>query len=70
LSKVVMGAVVALGLATSEQAGAVIVERVVAVVGERPILLTELRHRGRPFEYRIVASTQDQAQQAAHESEM
>jgi peptidyl-prolyl cis-trans isomerase SurA len=70
LSKVVMGAVVALGLAISEQAGAVIVERVVAVVGERPILLTELRHRGRPFEYRIVASTQDQAQQAAHESEM
>jgi peptidyl-prolyl cis-trans isomerase SurA len=29
-------------------AGAVVVERVVAVVGERPILLSELRHRARP----------------------
>ncbi len=29
-------------------AGAVVIERVVAVVGERPILLSELRHRARP----------------------
>jgi peptidyl-prolyl cis-trans isomerase SurA len=70
LHKLSVGAVLALGLALTQRAGAVIVERVVAVVGERPILLTELRHRGRPFYYRILASTQDQAQQAAHETEM
>jgi peptidyl-prolyl cis-trans isomerase SurA len=69
-TKLLLGAVLALGLALSRHAGAVIVERVVAVVGERPILLTELKHRAIPFEYRILASTQDQAQQAAHESEM
>jgi peptidyl-prolyl cis-trans isomerase SurA len=51
-------------------AHAVIVERVVAVVGERPILLTELKHRGRPFLYRILASSRDPAQQAASETEM
>jgi len=32
----------------SPAANAVVVERVVAVVGERPILLSELRHRARP----------------------
>ena len=68
--KVLASAVVALGIALPQRAGAVIVERVVAVVGERPILLTELKHRATPFVYRIHASTQDQAQQAAHESEM
>lgn len=39
----------ALGLfARARPARAVIVERIVAVVGDRPILLSELRHRARP----------------------
>jgi peptidyl-prolyl cis-trans isomerase SurA len=47
-----------------------IVERVVAIVGDRPILLTDLRHRGRPFLYRILAGTPNAVQQAAAETEM
>ena len=65
-------AAVAIGLAASapREAKASIVERVVAVVGERPILLSDLRHRGRPFLYRIMATTPTAAQQAAAETEM
>ena len=51
-------------------ADASIVERIVAVVGERPILLSELRLRGRPHLWRIAAATQNPTQQAAQESEM
>jgi len=51
-------------------AEASIVERIVAVVGERPILLSELRLRGRPHLYRIAASTANPTAQAAQESEM
>lgn len=51
-------------------AEAAIVERVVAVVGERPILLSELRQRARPHLYRIAMSTQNPSQQAAAESEL
>jgi peptidyl-prolyl cis-trans isomerase SurA len=51
-------------------AEASIVERIVAVVGERPILLSELRLRARPHLYRIMQQTQNPAQQAAQESEM
>jgi peptidyl-prolyl cis-trans isomerase SurA len=51
-------------------AEAAIVERVVAVVGERPILLSELRLRARPHLYRIAMATQNPTQQAAQESEM
>jgi len=51
-------------------AEAAIVERIVAVVGERPILLSELRQRARPHLYRIAMSTQNPSQQAAAESEM
>jgi peptidyl-prolyl cis-trans isomerase SurA len=47
-----------------------IVERVVAVVGERPILLSELRQRARPHLVRIAMSTQNATQQAAAETEM
>ncbi len=47
-----------------------IVEKVVAVVGERPILLSELRHRARPFLFRILVTTPNPTQQAAAESEM
>jgi peptidyl-prolyl cis-trans isomerase SurA len=60
----------AFGLTVSAHAQASIVERVVAVVGERPILLTELQHRARPFLFRIYGTTQQAAQQAAHMTEM
>ncbi len=52
------------------EANASIVERVVAVVGERPILLSELRHRARPHLYRILATTPDTTRQAALETEL
>jgi peptidyl-prolyl cis-trans isomerase SurA len=51
------------------RADAVIVERIVAVVGERPILLSELRHRGKPNLIRILAE-KDPNVQAANETEM
>ena len=54
----VLPAVVLLGalLAAPNHAEASIVERVVAVVGERPILLSELRQRARPHLIRIAAT--------------
>lgn len=52
------------------EADAAIVERIVAVVGERPILLSELRARARPHLFRIQLQTQDPSQQAAQESGM
>ncbi|MBX3260937.1 MAG: SurA N-terminal domain-containing protein [Labilithrix sp.] len=58
------------GTAAPKQAEAAIVERVVAVVGERPILLSELRQRARPHLFRIALSTHNASQQAAAESEM
>src|SRR5256885_12350140 len=59
---------VSAALATS--ADAAIVERVVAVVGERPILLSELRQRARPHLFRIALTMPSPAQQAAAESDM
>ena len=56
--------------ASARSADASIVERVVAVVGERPILLSELRHRARPHLYRILATTPDPTRQAALETEL
>lgn len=63
-------AVFSIGVGVTHPAKASIVERVVAVVGERPILLTELRHRARPHLWRIAASTQNPTEQAAQESSM
>jgi peptidyl-prolyl cis-trans isomerase SurA len=62
----------AFGVATSlaPRSEAVIVERVVAIVGERPILLSELRQRAKPHLFRIMAANPTAAQQAAAESEM
>jgi peptidyl-prolyl cis-trans isomerase SurA len=57
-------------LTLARPSDASIVERIVAVVGERPILLSELRLRGRPHLWRIAASTPNPTQQAAQESEM
>src|SRR5215467_564205 len=56
-------------LAAAGSADAVIVERVVAIVGDRPIFLSELRHRARPNLLRIVASGQNPGFQAAAETE-
>ncbi|MBX3186056.1 MAG: SurA N-terminal domain-containing protein [Labilithrix sp.] len=68
----IAGVALGIGLAggLARPAEAAIVERIVAVVGERPILLSELRHRARPHLYRIAASTPNPTQQAAQESEM
>lgn len=63
-------AVLALAVGAAPQAHASIVERVVAVVGERPILLSELRQRARPHLFRIVQQNPNPSQQAAAESEM
>ena len=63
------GVSLALALASSPADGA-IVERVVAVVGERPILLSDLRHRAEPHVAKIHAETSSDAQRAALESEL
>jgi peptidyl-prolyl cis-trans isomerase SurA len=49
-------------------AGAIVVERVVAVVGEKAILLTDLRKRARPFLVRLYNAVPAGPQRAAHES--
>jgi peptidyl-prolyl cis-trans isomerase SurA len=54
----------------ARSADASIVERVVAVVGERPILLSDLRKRAHPFLIHIYATTQNPTQQAAQETDM
>lgn len=70
LARFLSAACVALGvLAASGDAQASIVERVVAVIGDRPILLSELRHRARPHLVAIAAQSPTPAQQAAAESE-
>jgi peptidyl-prolyl cis-trans isomerase SurA len=60
----------ALTVPFARPAHATIVERVVAVVGERPILLSDLRHRARPFLSRIYAQGLSAAQIAANETQM
>ncbi len=57
-------------LAVGQAAHATIVERVVAVIGERPILLTDLRKRARPYLMQIIATSRTPAQQAVQESDM
>ncbi|MBI2391682.1 MAG: peptidylprolyl isomerase [Deltaproteobacteria bacterium] len=53
----------------SSVAHAAIVERIVAVVGEQPILLTELRQRARPYLIKIYTQVPPQQQKVA-EAEM
>jgi peptidyl-prolyl cis-trans isomerase SurA len=63
----------ALGLAVlglAPHADALIVERVVAVVGDRPILLSELRTRAKPNLLRLMASQRDANFHAAAETEI
>jgi len=54
----------------SAPAGAAVVERVVAVVGERAILLSDLRERARPFLLRINNEVPAGAQRAAAISQL
>lgn len=58
-----------LGLGVSP-AGATVVERVVAIVGEQAILLSELRERAAPFLLRVQAQAADGAQRAAATSQL
>lgn len=59
----------AVGASRPPVAEAAIVERIVAVVGEQPILLTELRQRARPYLIKIYAQVPS-AQQKVAEAEM
>ena len=56
--------------AASSPASAIIVERVVAVVGDRPILLSELRQRAKPFLLQVQLKVPPGPQQAAAESQV
>ena len=64
------GALFLSSLLTTSPAGAVVVERVVAVIGDRPILLTELRARAKPFLIEIARKMPVGPQQAAAESQI
>jgi peptidyl-prolyl cis-trans isomerase SurA len=60
-----------LGTATfASLAGATVVERVIAVVGDQAILLSELRDRARPYIARVEQQTPDGAQRAAATSQL
>jgi peptidyl-prolyl cis-trans isomerase SurA len=64
---------VALGVALAcgaSGASATVVERVVAIVGEQAILLSELRERARPFLLRVEQQSPDGAQRAAAASQL
>src|SRR3712207_8862549 len=63
-------AALAFALAAAAPARAIIAERVVAVVGDRPILLSELRARARPFLVQIAQRVPPGPQQAAAESQV
>ena len=43
-------------LTAAPRADAVVVEKIVAIVGDKPILLSELRARAKPFLIQIVAT--------------
>src|SRR5690606_34025307 len=57
-------------LLSSGQASATVVERVVAVVGEQSILLSDLRGRARPLLTRVYQTTPAGAQRAAASSQV
>ncbi len=57
-------------LATAPRADAVIVERIVAIVGDKPILLSEMRARAKPFLVQIQQSVPAGPQQAAAQSQL
>jgi peptidyl-prolyl cis-trans isomerase SurA len=57
-------------LAAAPRADAVVVERIVAVIGDKPILLSELRARGKPFLIQVQQNVPAGAQQAAAQSQV
>ena len=57
-------------LVVAPQARATVIERIVAVVGEHAILLSDVRQRGRPFLLQIHQRIANASQEAAAESEM
>ena len=57
-------------LAAAPRADAVIVERIVAIVGDKPILLSEMRARAKPFLLQIQQSVPAGPQQAAAQSQL
>ena len=66
-----VGALLAVALGTlAPTSEAVVVERVVAVVGEKAILLSDLRRRARPFLVRLYAQIPSGPQRAAAESKV
>jgi peptidyl-prolyl cis-trans isomerase SurA len=70
LSLALAGVVAAAALGGARDASATIVERVVAVVGERPVLWTELLHRASPSRIQIRMQTQDPNVVSVQEQEM
>ncbi len=75
LSSLASPAALALSLALSfaffaNDAEAIVVERIVAVVGERAVLLSELRERARPYLVQVRLKVPPGAQQAAAESQV
>jgi peptidyl-prolyl cis-trans isomerase SurA len=65
-----LAAIVPAFVCASAPARAVVVERVVAVIGDRPILMSELRTRARPFLVEIAKKMPLGPQQNAAESEI
>ncbi|MFO0591185.1 MAG: SurA N-terminal domain-containing protein [Polyangiaceae bacterium] len=57
-------------LSVAPRADAVVVEKIVAIVGDKPILLSELRNRAKPFLIQIVQSVPPGAQQEAARSQL
>lgn len=67
---VAAGLALALVLGHVRPAEAVVVERIVAIVGDRAILLSELRERARPYLVAVQQKMPSGAQQAAAESQI
>ncbi|MDI1477853.1 SurA N-terminal domain-containing protein [Polyangium sp. y55x31] len=66
---VALGLVLAAALA-QQPAEAIVVERIVAVVGDDPILLSDLRARAKPFLLQVQQRVRPGAEQAAAESQV
>lgn len=59
-----------IALTTANSASASVVERVVAVVGEQALLLSELRDRAKPFLLQLGQQAEDEAHRAAATSQL
>ena len=70
LRKLVLAGLLLAALFRATPAEAIVIERIVAVVGDRPILLSELRRRARPFLLQVQEKVPPGAQQAAAESQI